>query len=94
MMECKPAVSAEIVKDACPLSRFAVPRFVSPSRNVTAPVGVPDPGAEALTVAVATTGWPKTLGFGETLTVTVGTSRFTICINVEEVPALKLLSPE
>ena len=83
-----------MVKEAWPLSRFAVPRFVRPSRKVTVPVGVPDPGAVALTVAVAMICWPKTLGFGETVTATVGTSRFTICVNGKDVFALKLLSPE
>lgn len=94
IIECCPEVSAEMVKDACPLARFAVPRFVRPSRKVTVPVGVPEPGAVGLTVTAATTGWPKTLGLGETLTVTAGTSKFTICINGDEVVALKLLSPE
>lgn len=83
-----------MVNDAWLLTRFALPRFVSPSRNVTVPVGVPAPGAVALTVAVATTGWPKTLGLGETFTATVDTSRFTICVNTDELLALKLLSPE
>lgn len=81
-------------KDACPLARFAVPRLVRPSRNVTVPVGVPEPGAVALTMAVAVTDWPKTLGFGKTFTATDGTSRFTICVNGWDVFALKLLSPE
>lgn len=94
MIECRPAVSAGIVKVAWPLMRFAVPRFVSPSRKVTAPVGEPEPGAVALTVAVASTDWPKALGFGEAVTVTVATSRFTICVKGDEVFALKLLSPE
>ena len=76
------------------MTRFAVPRFARPSRNVTVPVGVPEPGEVALTVAVALTCWPKTLGFGERFTVTVGTSKFTICENGEELFALKLLSPE
>ncbi len=67
---------------------------MSPSRNVTVPAGVPEPGAVALTAAVTMIGWPKTLGFGEALTVTVGTSSCTICVNGEEVFALKLLSPE
>jgi hypothetical protein len=32
--------------------------------NCTVPVGVPEPGAAAVTVAVTVTGWPKT-AFGE-----------------------------
>ena len=94
MIECRPVVSAGMVKDACPLTRFAVPRLVSPSKKVTVPVGAPDPGAVAVTVAVATTGWPKTLGFGEAFIATVATSRFTICVSGDEVFALKLVSPE
>ena len=94
MSECKPGVSVEIVKVAWPLTRFAEPRFVSPSRKVTVPVGVPDPGAVALTVAVAITDWPKKLGFGEAAIATVGTSRFTICVRGDELFRLKLLSPE
>ena len=82
-----------MMKDACPSTRFEVPRLVSPSRNVTVPVGVPDPGAVALTVAVAIIGWPKTLGFGETLIAIVARSTFTICVNGAELLALKLLSP-
>src|SRR5207249_10489873 len=92
MIECRPEVSAEMVKEACPLTRLAGPRFGSPSRNVTVPVGVPDPGAAALTAAVATTGWPKALGLGEGFTVTVGTSRFTIGWNADEILAWNLLS--
>jgi len=42
-----------------------------PSLTVTLPVGVPLPGAAALTVAVKTTAWPYTDGFGEELSATV-----------------------
>src|SRR5690349_23599285 len=40
-----------------------------PSANVTVPVGVPLPGATADTVAVNVTGWPKTEGLAEDVTV-------------------------
>jgi hypothetical protein len=40
--------------------RDAVPRMVLPSLNVTVPVGVPEPGALALTIAVKVTTWPNT----------------------------------
>ena len=38
----------------------AVPSTVAPSKNVTAPVGVPAPGGGTLTVAVNATTWPIT----------------------------------
>ena len=43
-----------------------VPRAVAPSKNVTGPVGVPEPGTTTLTVAVSTTGRPVTEGLGVT----------------------------
>ena len=45
-----------------------VPRVVEPSRNVTVPVGVPEPGALAVTVAVNVTDWPNTEGLAEDTT--------------------------
>lgn len=42
---------------------------VVPLRTVTVPVGVPEPGATALTVTVAVTDWPETEVAGEILTV-------------------------
>ena len=44
-----------------PLS-VPVPSVAVPSRKVTVPVGVPAPGAFALTVAVKVTLWPNTEG--------------------------------
>src|SRR5262249_37320378 len=50
-------------KVATPLpSRVPVPRTLAPSLNVTVPVGVPAPGATAVTVAVNVTAWPNTEG--------------------------------
>ena len=45
----------EVVRLAFPELRVAVPKVAAPSRKVTVPVGVPDPGATALTVAVKVT---------------------------------------
>src|SRR2546427_8066655 len=44
--------------DALPICVF-VPIGVAPSLKVTVPVGVPVPGALAVTVAVKVTAWPK-----------------------------------
>ena len=52
----------------------AADRIVAPSKKVTPPVGVP---LEAVTVAVNVTGWPKTDGFGEEVTVVVEVTGFT-----------------
>ena len=50
---------------ALPPLSVAVPRVEAPSRNVTVPVGVPEPGVPAVTVAVKVTDWPNTDGFAE-----------------------------
>ena len=48
-----------------------VPRVVVPSSKVTVPVGMPEPGALASTVAVKVTDWPNTEGVTEEITVDV-----------------------
>lgn len=60
--------------------------------KVTVPVGVPVPGATGVTVAVIVTGWPKTDGSGEEVTVVrVDALRTTMTpVPVDEV---KLASP-
>jgi len=54
VMTCAPAVS-ELVVNVAGLLSVPVPRTVVPSLKVTVPVGVPAPGATALTVAVKVT---------------------------------------
>jgi hypothetical protein len=58
VIECLPTAKALVVKVAVsgsvPLS-CAVPSWVEPSRNMTVPVGVPDPGGTTTTVAVNVT---------------------------------------
>jgi hypothetical protein len=61
--------------------------------KVTVPVGVPDPGAFAVTVAVNVTGCPYTDGFTELTSVLVVLSLFTVCDSVPEVLPEKLPSP-
>ena len=62
---CEPRASSAVVNVATPdpLSAW-VPIVVPPSLNVTVPSGTPAPGAVAVTVAVSTTGWPASAGFG------------------------------
>ena len=51
---------------AVPLLRVtSEPRLLPPSLNCTVPVGVPEPGGTAKTVAVKVTGWPNTEGFAD-----------------------------
>ena len=45
-------------------SSGADPSAVAPSKKETVPVGMPVPGAVAVTVAVSVTDWPCTDGFG------------------------------
>ena len=67
-----PTESAEeVVNDALPPDSVPVARAVVPSRKVTTPLGVPEPGETALTVAVNVTAWPNTDGSGAPLTVVV-----------------------
>ena len=51
--------------------------------KVTEPVGVPLPGAAALTVAVKVTDWPKTVGLAEAVTTVLVPSCFTVWIRVD-----------
>jgi len=57
------------------------------------PVGVPAPGATALTVAVKTTDWPNADGFTNEVTVVELLARLTVWVMAVEVLPLKLLSP-
>jgi hypothetical protein len=66
--------------------------MVEPSMKVTVPVGVPEPGALAVTVAVKVTDWPKTEGLGEALTAVLLPSLLTVSLVLPELVA-KLLSP-
>ncbi len=61
--------------------------------NVTVPVGVPDPGVTALTVAVKVTACPKTDGFAEELSAVVVDAWFTTWLSADEVLALKDVLP-
>jgi hypothetical protein len=65
-------------KLALPLLKVAVPRLFALSRKVTRPVGVPAPGATAVTVAVRMRGWPKTAELADAETVVSELACFTV----------------
>ncbi len=60
-----------VVRHAVPSGETGDVSFSPPGPvKVTVPVGVPVPGATAVTVAHTVTDWPQTDGFGSTDTVT------------------------
>jgi hypothetical protein len=92
-MECVPTERIDVAKLALPELKVAVPNVAMPSRKVTLPVGVPEPGATALTVAVNVTNCRNTAGFTEETTTVEVLARFTVCVMAADVLALKLVSP-
>ena len=60
---------------ATPSARFPVPSEVVPLKNWTVPVGVPEAGLTALTVAVRVTFCPDDRRLGEDSVTTVDESR-------------------
>ena len=76
-MEWVPTANDEIASEPDPVVSGAVPREVAPSKNSTEPVGVPAPGAVAVTVALKVVLCPKTEGFTEELTDDVVAALFT-----------------
>jgi hypothetical protein len=83
-----------VVNVALPELKVAVPSVVAPSRKVTVPVGVPAPGATALTVAENVTLCPNTDGFTDEVTVAELLALLTVCVMAADVLPVKLLSPE
>jgi hypothetical protein len=57
------------------------------------PVGVPAPGATALTVAVKVTGWLETLGLADETTAAELLALVTFCV-IPALLAMKLASPK
>jgi hypothetical protein len=85
--------SAVVLKVATPEPfRVPGPNVVAPSLNVTVPVGVPAPGATAVTVAVKVTDWPNTDGFGDAVSAVAVLAAPTVCVIAAEVLPLKLVS--
>src|SRR5438128_11788015 len=60
---------------------------------MTVPVGVPVPGAVAVTVAVKVTDWPETEGLTEEATAVVVLAALTAWVKFGEVLPLELASP-
>ena len=73
-----------------PLKLTGLPKAEPSIENCTVPVGVPAPGATALTVAVKVTDWPKTDGLAEEATLVVVPAGLTIWMSGEEVLSLIL----
>src|SRR5205809_921127 len=72
-----PTARAEVENIAVPVAdRVTVASVMLPSRKLTVPVGVPAPGAPALTVAVKVTAWPNTAALAEEITVVLVAGRF------------------
>ena len=69
VIEWLPIVSVDVVNVAVPEpSKVPDPSAVEPSMNVTVPVGIPEPGMLAVTVAVNVTDCPNTEGLAEEAT--------------------------
>jgi hypothetical protein len=71
VIECDATLNELVLNVAVPELKLLVASDVAPSLNVTVPVGVPAPGAAALTVAVKVTAWPETDGLTEEATALV-----------------------
>ena len=74
-------------------SKVPVPSVVEPSLKVTVPVGMPEPGAVAATVAVNVIDCPNTAGLTEDETELLVADGLTVCVRAEEVLLVKLVSP-
>src|SRR5450432_2290964 len=81
-----------IDKLAVPFDSETVPMVLEPSLNTTLPIGVPTPGANALTVAIKVTAWPKFEGFGVAVSPDDVDAACTTWVTEGEVLARKLLS--
>ena len=78
MIACEPTERLLVASRALPPLSVAEPSVVVPSMKVTVPVGVPLPGAAAVTVAVNVTDWPNTAGLTEAMTAVLDPSWFTV----------------
>jgi hypothetical protein len=93
VIEFEPTLSAEEVMLTVPFeSSVPIPSEFIPFRNSTVPVGVPEPGLMAVTVAVKVTVAPEFDGLG-TPTTTVFVSAATVAVSCADVLVLKLGSP-
>jgi hypothetical protein len=81
-----------IDKLAAPLESETVPIVLEPSLKTTLPVGVPPPGANAVTVALKVTAWPKFEGFGVAVSADDVDAGCTTSVTEGDVLVPKLLS--
>jgi hypothetical protein len=81
-MLCDATESEEVLYIALPEVSGIVASVVVPSLKVTEPVGVPTPGATAVTLAVKVTDCPKLDGFGEDVTLLRVSALLTVRLSV------------
>ena len=97
VIDCTPAASAPVVQVAVPAADtvWAPHPAMStpPSWKSTVPVRVPAAGAVAFTVAVKVTLTPVLDGLSDDTIVVVVAPWLTTCVSVDDVEALKLMSP-
>src|SRR5436190_652329 len=94
MLLCVPTDRFERASVATPLPFNVTGEPAVPSTvNVTVPVGVPDPGETAVTVAVNVTNWPKTDGFTDEVSAVAELALLTVCDSALEVEVRKFESP-
>src|SRR5438094_10406109 len=94
-MECDPTLSEDVAQLARPWLRERLLQLVMavpPSLKVTCPVGVPEPGLLAVTVAVKVTDCLNTDGLAEELADVV-VPYFTVGVSLEDVLPLTFASP-
>jgi hypothetical protein len=84
---CPPSASVAVLNVAVPVEfNLTVARTVLPSRNVTVPLGVPEPGAAVFTVAVNVTDCPSTDELAELATVVLVVAGATVCVTCRRWP--------
>ena len=92
-MECVPTDKVLSDKVAWPLARLALPSEVLPSMKVMLPLGVPAPGATAVTMAVKVTAWPDTVWLAEEVSVAAVVALLMICPSAVVLLEAKLVLP-
>ena len=92
VIECEATLSVEVENVAVctppTVASVPVPNVVAPSLNVTVPVGEPEAGAVALTVAVKVMEAPENDGLAEETTVVVELALLTVCVKFADVLVL------
>ena len=93
VIEWVPTASDEMVKVAVPEFTLNVPSVVLPSLKVIVPIGVPEPGANALTVAVKLMLWLRMEGVPEVLIAIDVVALLTVSLSTEDVLPRNMVSP-